>query len=181
MTSAPVPSGPVGRLERDFLGEQPIPAGAYWGIGTARASKNFPVSGTPISTHRDLVAALGAVKQAAARANRETSAPRDPGVVHAVHDGLDVGAAGTERVSAPTDSGSVRCHHPRHPSKGVQKLVTRRGGLAVPRWPIRILSHQGPAAPRERSSGSGRGRFTPYQGRMTASTGSCAHHPQACA
>ena len=59
------------RIERDFLGERPIPAGVYWGVHTARALENFPVSGIPVSAHPHLVAALGAVKQAAVRANRE--------------------------------------------------------------------------------------------------------------
>ncbi len=59
------------RTEHDFLGEREVPAGAYWGVHTARALENFPISGTPVSTHRELVAALGAVKQAAVRANRE--------------------------------------------------------------------------------------------------------------
>ena len=59
------------RIERDFLGEREIPAGSYWGVHTARALENFAVSGTPVSVHRELVAALGAVKQAALRANRD--------------------------------------------------------------------------------------------------------------
>ena len=59
------------RIERDFLGERPIPAGVYWGVHTARALENFPVSGIPVSAHPHLVAALGAVKQAAVRANRD--------------------------------------------------------------------------------------------------------------
>jgi len=63
--------GPRPRVERDFLGEREIPAGAYWGVHTARALENFPISGTPVSVHRPLVDALGAVKQAALRANRE--------------------------------------------------------------------------------------------------------------
>jgi aspartate ammonia-lyase len=63
--------GPRARTERDFLGEVHIPRGAYWGVHTARALENFPISGTPLSDHPELVAALGAVKQAAVRANRE--------------------------------------------------------------------------------------------------------------
>jgi aspartate ammonia-lyase len=59
------------RLERDFLGERAVPRDALWGVHTARALENFPISGTPIATHRELVAALGAVKLAAARANAE--------------------------------------------------------------------------------------------------------------
>ncbi len=63
--------GPQARVERDFLGQVHIPRGAYWGVHTARALENFPISKTPLSTHPELVAALGAVKQAAVRANRE--------------------------------------------------------------------------------------------------------------
>ena len=59
------------RVERDSLGEREIPAGNYWGVHTSRALENFVVSGTPVSAHRELVAALGAVKQAAVRANRD--------------------------------------------------------------------------------------------------------------
>jgi aspartate ammonia-lyase len=59
------------RVERDFLGEVELRADAYWGVHTARAVENFSVSGIPVSAHPELVAALGAVKQAAVRANRE--------------------------------------------------------------------------------------------------------------
>ena len=37
------PIGP--RIERDSLGELPVPAAAFWGIQTQRAVGNFPVSG----------------------------------------------------------------------------------------------------------------------------------------
>lgn len=59
------------RMERDLLGTMEIPAGAYWGIHTARALENFQVSGIALAGHRLLVVALAAVKQAAARANHE--------------------------------------------------------------------------------------------------------------
>ena len=59
------------RVEHDFLGQVQVPKRAYWGVHTARALQNFHVSGIAVSTHRELVAALGAVKQAAVRANRE--------------------------------------------------------------------------------------------------------------
>ncbi len=48
-----------------------IPEGAYWGVHTARAVENFAISGIPVAHHPELVRALGAVKQAAARANCE--------------------------------------------------------------------------------------------------------------
>jgi aspartate ammonia-lyase len=59
------------RTERDFLGEKEIPQAAYWGVHTARAVENFPISGTPISAMPDLIRAFGHVKKAAARANAE--------------------------------------------------------------------------------------------------------------
>lgn len=59
------------RTEYDLMGEREIPAGAYWGIHTLRATENFPITGTPISAHPHLVDALAAVKEAAARANAE--------------------------------------------------------------------------------------------------------------
>ena len=59
------------RTETDSLGSREIPADAYWGIHTARALENFPISMRPISVYRDLVKALAMVKQASARANLE--------------------------------------------------------------------------------------------------------------
>ncbi|KJL44353.1 MULTISPECIES: aspartate ammonia-lyase [Microbacterium] len=59
------------RIETDSLGSLEIPADAYWGIHTARALENFPISKRPISVYPDLVRALAMVKQASARANRE--------------------------------------------------------------------------------------------------------------
>src|SRR6187402_3417036 len=62
---------PATRIETDSLGSMEIPADAYWGIHTARALENFPITRRPISVYRDLIRALARVKQAAARANRE--------------------------------------------------------------------------------------------------------------
>jgi aspartate ammonia-lyase len=62
------------RTEHDFLGDKQIPVDAYWGVHTARAVDNFPISGTPISAMPDLIRAFGHVKKAAARANVELDA-----------------------------------------------------------------------------------------------------------
>jgi aspartate ammonia-lyase len=59
------------RTETDSLGSLEIPGEAYWGIHTARALENFPISKRPISVYKDLVKALAMVKQASARANKE--------------------------------------------------------------------------------------------------------------
>jgi aspartate ammonia-lyase len=61
------------RVEHDLLGARTIPAGVYWGIHTARAVENFPISGVTLAQHRPLIEALGAVKQAVARANRKSA------------------------------------------------------------------------------------------------------------
>jgi fumarate hydratase class II len=55
------------RTERDSMGEVAVPADARWGAQTQRAVANFPVSG--LRLRRELIGALGRVKQAAAEAN----------------------------------------------------------------------------------------------------------------
>ena len=56
------------RTERDSLGPLDVPATAYYGVQTARAVANFPISG--LRAHPDLVAATVMVKRAAALTNR---------------------------------------------------------------------------------------------------------------
>lgn len=55
------------RRERDFLGDREVPNDVYYGIQTARALDNFPITG--YKPHRELVMALAHVKKAAAQAN----------------------------------------------------------------------------------------------------------------
>ncbi|EQD52194.1 fumarate lyase, partial [mine drainage metagenome] len=55
------------RTEHDSMGELQVPREALWGAQTQRALENFPVSGWHMP--RAFIAALGLVKQAAARAN----------------------------------------------------------------------------------------------------------------
>src|SRR5262249_7617575 len=57
------------RKERDSMGEMEVPAEAYYGASTQRAVLNFPVSG--LRFPRRFVRALGLVKSAAARVNRD--------------------------------------------------------------------------------------------------------------
>jgi aspartate ammonia-lyase len=58
------------RTERDPLGELDVPADAYYGVQTARAIRNFPISGRRPDVA--LVRAAVQVKKAAARANHAT-------------------------------------------------------------------------------------------------------------
>jgi aspartate ammonia-lyase len=62
------------RTESDSLGSMQIPVDAYWGIHTARALENFPITRRAIHVYPDLIVALVRVKQAAARANLELGA-----------------------------------------------------------------------------------------------------------
>ncbi|WP_081808991.1 aspartate ammonia-lyase [Mycobacterium sp. URHB0044] len=59
------------RIEHDLLGTKELPAQAYWGVHTARAVENFPITGTTIGRYSDLIGALAVVKQAAARTNAD--------------------------------------------------------------------------------------------------------------
>jgi aspartate ammonia-lyase len=55
------------RVERDSLGEKELPDEAYYGVQTARALENFPVSG--IREHPAFVDSYLEIKKAAAQAN----------------------------------------------------------------------------------------------------------------
>jgi fumarate hydratase class II len=86
------------RIERDSLGEVRIPAQAYYGAQTQRAVENFRVSGQPMPP--ELVHALGWVKAAAARVNRELGL-------------LDDARAGLiERAAREVGDGKLDAHFP---------------------------------------------------------------------
>lgn len=57
------------RTETDFLGQQPIPATALWGIHTARALQNFTLGGETVNPR--LLAGFVQVKKACALANEK--------------------------------------------------------------------------------------------------------------
>jgi len=59
----------LARVEKDSLGHKEVPADAYYGIQTARAVENYPISG--LRAHPTLIRAIAMVKEAAALANRE--------------------------------------------------------------------------------------------------------------
>jgi fumarate hydratase, class II len=61
--------GPRRRIERDSMGELEVPDGAYYGATTMRAVKNFPIS--DLRLPRRFIQAIGLIKLAAARTNRE--------------------------------------------------------------------------------------------------------------
>lgn len=55
------------RMERDTMGELAVPADAYYGVQTARAIENFPIS--PLRIPRSVIRAMGMIKRAAASVN----------------------------------------------------------------------------------------------------------------
>jgi aspartate ammonia-lyase len=82
------------RIERDPLGESRVPAEAYYGAQTARAVKNFPISG--LHAPDELIVATVLVKKAAAEANMSLRRlPRDIG--HAIVQAADEILAGRHR------------------------------------------------------------------------------------
>src|SRR5947209_10130906 len=57
------------RQEKDSIGLKEIPAHVYYGVQTARAVENYPISG--MRAHPTLIKAFGMVKLDAAQANKE--------------------------------------------------------------------------------------------------------------
>src|SRR5437667_3411364 len=64
------------RNEKDTLGTREIPANVYYGVQTARAVDNYPISG--MRAHPTLIRAIGLVKQAAAEANKALQLVDEP-------------------------------------------------------------------------------------------------------
>ncbi|MDO4643573.1 MAG: aspartate ammonia-lyase [Cardiobacteriaceae bacterium] len=62
------------RLEHDLLGERDVPAEAYYGIQTLRASENFNITGVLFHQFDTFINAFALVKKAAALANHEVGA-----------------------------------------------------------------------------------------------------------
>src|ERR1700726_4663005 len=118
------------RVERDSMGEIEVPADALWGAQTQRAVQNFPVSG--LAMPRPFIAALGLVKQAAARANRELKL-LEPKVAQAVEEAAAEVAAGVHDEQFPIDvfqTGSGTSSN-MNANEVVAALASRRLGSAV--------------------------------------------------
>jgi len=82
------------------MGELSVPAHALWGAQTQRAVQNFPISG--LTLPRELIAALGLIKQAAARANLELQL-LEPQVAQAIDAAAGEVAAGRQDEHFPID------------------------------------------------------------------------------
>ncbi len=67
--SSQTSSPPPYRLERDSLGELPVPLTALYGVQTQRAVLNFPISG--LKPWRAFIWSMAMIKRAAAEVNRD--------------------------------------------------------------------------------------------------------------
>ena len=118
------------RTERDSMGELKVPAEALWGAQTQRAVENFPISG--LTMPREFIAALGLVKQAAARANRGLKL-LDERTAHAVDAAAAEVAAGRHDRHFPLDvfqTGSGTSSN-MNANEVISALASRRLGAAV--------------------------------------------------
>jgi fumarate hydratase class II len=88
------------RIEHDSMGDVRVPKNALWRAQTQRAVENFPLSGVTIDPA--LIAALGAIKAAAARANAELGEV-DKEVAGAIAAAADEVAAGRHDDAFPID------------------------------------------------------------------------------
>ena len=82
--------GPKFRTEKDTLGEFPVPADAWYGIQTARAVANFPISGR--RPDADFIIAHARIKRAAAVANQAAGwldAPLAGAIIRVADDIID--------------------------------------------------------------------------------------------
>ncbi|MBI2718487.1 MAG: aspartate ammonia-lyase [Rhizobiales bacterium] len=81
------------RLERDSIGDMAIPGDADYGIHTARAVDNFPITGILLRHYPELVQSLAMAKKAAAMANRDLGALK-PEIAQAIISACDLVIAG---------------------------------------------------------------------------------------
>jgi fumarate hydratase class II len=99
------------RIERDPLGELPVPADALYGVQTERARLNFPISG--LRPNAVFVDAAIWIKKAAALTHRETGR-LDPALADAIVRAADEILAGRHRdqfVVDPYQAGAGTSHN----------------------------------------------------------------------
>jgi len=99
------------RTERDSLGELELPADVYYGIQTARAIENFPISGW--KPYPSLVTATVQIKKAAARVNSSLGVLK-PHIATAIETAADEVLGGNLRdqfVVDPFQAGAGTSHN----------------------------------------------------------------------
>ena len=99
------------RIERDSLGEVPVPADALYGAQTQRAIENFPISG--LKPRRAFVWSLGMIKRAAAEVNRDLGlldAEKANAIIQAAQEVID-GQWDEQFIVDPFQAGAGTSHH----------------------------------------------------------------------
>jgi aspartate ammonia-lyase len=99
------------RIERDSLGERELPADVYYGIQTARAIENFPISGW--KPYPSLVTATIQIKKAAARVNSALGSldARIAKAIEAAADEILAGRLRDQFVVDPFQAGAGTSHN----------------------------------------------------------------------
>jgi fumarate hydratase, class II len=88
------------RIERDTMGEMPVPDDALYGAQTQRAVENFPISSLRLPP--EFIHALGMIKACAARANSQLG-QIDERLAEAIADAADAVARGDYDSQFPVD------------------------------------------------------------------------------
>ncbi|MEM7681044.1 MAG: class II fumarate hydratase [Planctomycetota bacterium] len=88
------------RIEKDSMGEMPVPADALYGASTARAVANFPIARRPLPGA--VIHAFGHLKAACAQANRELG-KLDAKLADAIIAAADEVASGGHDAHFPVD------------------------------------------------------------------------------
>ncbi|HLF83747.1 MAG TPA: aspartate ammonia-lyase [Blastocatellia bacterium] len=99
------------RIERDSLGERELPGDGYYGIQTARAIENFPISGW--KAYPSLVTATIQIKKAAARVNSALGSldARIGKAIEAAADEILAGKLRDQFVVDPFQAGAGTSHN----------------------------------------------------------------------
>ncbi len=88
------------RIEKDSMGEMPVPADALYGASTARAVANFPIANRPLSPA--VIHAFGHLKAACAQANKDLG-KLEPRLADAIIDAANEVAEGRYDAHFPVD------------------------------------------------------------------------------
>jgi aspartate ammonia-lyase len=99
------------RIEKDSMGEMPVPSDAYYGAQTARALCNFPISG--LKPHPAFVWGTVIIKKCAAKANMSTGrlSPETGNAIMAAADEILAGELADQFVVDPFQAGAGTSHN----------------------------------------------------------------------
>lgn len=95
-----MPDAPATRIEKDSMGEMPVPADALYGASTARAVANFPIANRPLPPA--VIHAFGHLKAACAQANKDLG-KLDANLADAIIAAADEVAQGKHDAHFPVD------------------------------------------------------------------------------